>query len=197
MEIQKPNEDLIFKLNRLITLYNYNTDSKDFFRKKVFINLVNLVKKLDEPLSEVNKVEFLKQKGIGPKSKDVINEYIKTGTITKLTKLEEQVKPYIKKQDVILLFKTVHGIGNVTAEQLYEKGYRTIEDLKKNASDLTHAQQLGLKYNKSWAQIVLRYQIERNVIVIPKSHNKERQIENINIFDFSLSEEDRQLIKTL
>jgi len=56
---------------------------------------------------------------------------------------------------------------------------------------------LGLKYNKTWAQIVLRYQIERNVIVIPKSHNKERQIENLNIFDFSLSDEDKQLIKTL
>ncbi len=56
---------------------------------------------------------------------------------------------------------------------------------------------LGLKYNKTWAQIVLRYQIERNIIVIPKSHNKERQIENLNIFDFSLSDEDKQLIKTL
>lgn len=64
-------------------------------------------------------------------------------------------------------------------------------------ASLETLKQLGLKYNKSWAQIVLRYQIERNVIVIPKSHNKERQIENINIFDFSLSEEDRQLIKTL
>ena len=57
--------------------------------------------------------------------------------------------------------------------------------------------QIGLKYNKSWAQVVLRYQIERNVIVIPKSHNKERQIENMNIFDFSLSDEDKKLIKTL
>lgn len=64
-------------------------------------------------------------------------------------------------------------------------------------ASLETLKRLGLKYNKSWAQIVLRYQIERNVIVIPKSHNKERQIENINIFDFSLSEEDRQLIKTL
>ena len=56
---------------------------------------------------------------------------------------------------------------------------------------------LGLKYNKTWAQIVLRYQIERNVIVIPKSHNKERQIENLNIFDFSFTEEDKKFIKTL
>ena len=56
---------------------------------------------------------------------------------------------------------------------------------------------LGLKYDKTWAQIVLRYQIERNVIVIPKSHNKDRQIENLNIFDFSLTEEDKKLIKTL
>lgn len=64
-------------------------------------------------------------------------------------------------------------------------------------TSLETLKKIGLKYGKTWAQIVLRYQIERNVIVIPKSHNKERQIENLTIFDFSLSDEDKQLIKTL
>lgn len=56
---------------------------------------------------------------------------------------------------------------------------------------------MGEKYNKTWAQVVLRYQIERGVIVIPKSHNKERQQQNVAIFDFELTKEDHQLISQL
>lgn len=46
------------------------------------------------------------------------------------------------------------------------------------------------KYKKSPAQIVLRYQIQRGNITIPKSVTKSRIAENINIFDFELSADD-------
>lgn len=49
---------------------------------------------------------------------------------------------------------------------------------------------LAEKHNKSCAQIVLRYQIERGVITIPKSVTKSRIQENFKIFDFTLSPED-------
>ena len=56
---------------------------------------------------------------------------------------------------------------------------------------------IGEKYGKSVAQVALRYLIQRDVILIPKSTHKERMIENIEVFDFSLSEEDMQAIVTL
>lgn len=56
---------------------------------------------------------------------------------------------------------------------------------------------IGEKYGKSVAQVALRYLIQRDVIVIPKSTHKERMIENMDVFDFSLSEEDMQTITTL
>lgn len=55
--------------------------------------------------------------------------------------------------------------------------------------------EIGKKYNKSWAQVLLKYQIQRGVVVIPKSHNDMRQQENINIFDFRLTQEDIQKIE--
>lgn len=50
--------------------------------------------------------------------------------------------------------------------------------------------QIGEKYGKSAAQIMIRYNLQLGNIVIPKSSNKKRIIENIDIFDFELSEED-------
>ncbi|WML60648.1 aldo/keto reductase [Neobacillus sp. PS2-9] len=52
-------------------------------------------------------------------------------------------------------------------------------------------------YNKSVAQVILRWLTQRGVVAIPKSVRKERIIENITIFDFELSQEDMEKISTL
>lgn len=56
---------------------------------------------------------------------------------------------------------------------------------------------IGSKYNKSIAQVVLRWLTQRGVVAIPKSVKKERMEENFNIFDFELSAGEMQLIATL
>lgn len=56
---------------------------------------------------------------------------------------------------------------------------------------------IGKKYNKSSAQIMVRWLIQRGVIVACKSTHIERMQENINVFDFELTEEDMNSIKTL
>lgn len=56
---------------------------------------------------------------------------------------------------------------------------------------------LAAKYRKSVAQVVLRWLIQRSVVVIPKSVRPERMAENIDVFDFHLAPEDMDLIATL
>ncbi|KAK4874595.1 hypothetical protein RN001_013955 [Aquatica leii] len=56
---------------------------------------------------------------------------------------------------------------------------------------------LSKKYKKSQAQIVLRYQFQRGNISIPKTARKERLSENANIFDYTLKQEDMELIDSL
>ena len=56
---------------------------------------------------------------------------------------------------------------------------------------------IGAGYNKSAAQVALRYLIQRGVIVIPKSVRKERMEQNFSVFDFTLSDADMQAIRRL
>jgi 2,5-diketo-D-gluconate reductase A len=57
--------------------------------------------------------------------------------------------------------------------------------------------EIAKQYGKSVGQVVLRWNVQRGVIVIPKSTHKERMEENIDIFDFELSAKDMEKIKTL
>ena len=57
--------------------------------------------------------------------------------------------------------------------------------------------EIGEKYNKSVAQVALRFLIQSNVVVIPKSTHKERMEENFNVFDFTLSDDDMKKIEAL
>lgn len=57
--------------------------------------------------------------------------------------------------------------------------------------------QIGDKYGKTTAQVMLRWNIQRGVIVLPKTTHKERMIQNLDVFDFSLTDEDMGAIAEL
>src|SRR6185312_9014080 len=56
---------------------------------------------------------------------------------------------------------------------------------------------IGKKYKKSVAQVILRWVIQRDIVVIPKSVHRERILENFEVFDFGLSPDDMAMIASL
>ncbi len=57
--------------------------------------------------------------------------------------------------------------------------------------------EIGKKHNKSAAQVMIRWQIQRGVVAIPKSTKKERIKENIEVFDFSLTDEEMKTLENM
>ena len=67
---------------------------------------------------------------------------------------------------------------------------------KKNCFTNPVLVEIGEKYGKTAAQTALRFLIQSDVVVIPKSTHKERMEQNLDVFDFSLSEADMEAIRT-
>ncbi len=57
--------------------------------------------------------------------------------------------------------------------------------------------EIGEKYGKSAAQVALRFLIQNNIVVIPKSVHKDRMEQNFDVFDFKLKDEDMKAISAL
>ncbi len=57
--------------------------------------------------------------------------------------------------------------------------------------------EIAQKYGKSVGQVILRWHLQRGVVVIPKTIHKERMVENISVFDFTLTDEESARISAL
>ncbi|WP_298792953.1 aldo/keto reductase [uncultured Allomuricauda sp.] len=94
--------------------------------------------------------------------------------------------PYLVQQDLI---DFCHGKGIQ-----YEAWSPMMQG---NVFDIPQLKDLADKYKKTVAQIVLRWDLQKGVITIPKSSKKERIISNADIFDFALDKEDVKLLDSL
>ena len=118
------------------------------------------------------------------------DQFIDFAANNEIKPMVNQIETHVFQQQVVSRkYMDELGIAHMAWGPLAEgkNGFFTNETLIK----------IGEKYGKTGPQVALRYLVERGVIVIPKSSRKERMAENLNIFDFELSAEDKEAILKL
>ena len=106
------------------------------------------------------------------------------GTVPALNQVE--LHPGLQQAD-LRAFDAAHGIATGAWSPLARGRFNEAEQIVKIAN----------KYGKTAAQVVIRWHIELGNLVIPKTANPDRLLENISVFDFSLDGEDMAAIATL
>lgn len=81
------------------------------------------------------------------------------------------------------------------ANDIIPEAYQSFAKLDAKTKDILI--EIAKPYKKTWSQIILNYQVNEGIVVIPKSHNQKHQFENIDIFDFELTSTDRKTIKQM
>lgn len=110
-----------------------------------------------------------------------------------------EIHPYLP-QTRLVEWVQAQGI-HVTAYSSFGPGsYVTLTEQGKTAAPLLEQDQVkavAQKHKKTTAQILLRWAIERNIAVIPKSSHVERMKSNYDVFSWSLDEQDRKALASL
>ncbi|CAH1783108.1 unnamed protein product [Owenia fusiformis] len=103
--------------------------------------------------------------------------------------LQIEVHPYLSNSKLVAFCKS-HDITVMAYSPLGGFKWRNGETEGPSIFNDSTIQAIARKYEKSPAQIALRFQLQRGVAVCPKSSKKHRIAENINVFDFTLGPED-------
>ena len=108
--------------------------------------------------------------------------------------IQNEIHPYYQETDFINYIYNDLKDKNIVVQGWYPLGGRGYNTELMNDETLIN---IGKKYNKSLAQVILRWNLQRGTIVIPGSSNNEHIIEDNNIYDFELSDEDMKTIANL
>ncbi|XP_030961280.1 DNA polymerase lambda isoform X2 [Quercus lobata] len=151
------NRNLTEIFGKLVNIYRALGEDRRSFS---YYKAIAVIEKLSFKIDSADQVKDLPS--IGKSLQDHIQEIVTTGKLSKLEHFEKD-----EKVRTITLFGEVWGIGPATALKLYEKGHRTLDDLK-NENSLTNSQRIGLKYFDDIKQRIPRHEVQEMDLLLQK-----------------------------
>lgn len=111
--------------------------------------------------------------------------------------LNARIIPAVNQVELHPFFTQSDALENMKEFGVQPQAWGPLAEGKHNIFTNEVLTNIAEKYNKTVAQVVLRWNVQRDVIIIPKSTHKERIEENMNIWDFQLNDEEMAAISSL
>lgn len=111
--------------------------------------------------------------------------------------LMSDVKPAINQIEVSPWFQEHAEVDFAKSQDIQVEAWAPFAEGKHAIFTNETIANIGQKYGKKNGQVILRWLIQRGIVVIPKSVHKARMAENFNVFDFELTDKEMQTMNTL
>ena len=111
--------------------------------------------------------------------------------------LHNEIKPMVNQIETNIWFQRKDEEAFLKKEGIVHEAWAPFAEGNNDVFNVPVLKEIGEKYGKSTGQIMLRWLLQRDIIVIPKSVKKERMKQNIDVFDFELTAEDIEKIAML
>lgn len=111
--------------------------------------------------------------------------------------VNSRIIPAVNQVELHPFFTQSDALENMKEFGVQPQAWGPLAEGKHNIFTNEVLTNIAEKYNKSVAQVVLKWNVQRGVIIIPKSTHKERIEENMNIWDFQLNDEEMAAISSL
>lgn len=108
-----------------------------------------------------------------------------------------EIKPMVNQVEMHPFFQQQLNVDTMNEYGVVPEAWAPFDEGLRNIFQNPILVQSGQKYGKTAAQVALRWNIQRGVVVIPKSVHEERIKQNFDVFDFALSDEDMERIKSM
>lgn len=185
-----PRQEVYFSTKEAVrntidsSLANFETDYLDLYLIHHPIENKDHLKHTWEVLEEYYNEGILKAIGVSNFDQKLLDEIASYAT----------VKPAVNQIQINLQEKNQELLELLQEREITPVGWGPMKATDTQKEVLSR---IGEAYDKSWAQVLLRYQIQRGIVVIPKSHNPKNQAANLDIFDFELKDEEMTEISNL
>lgn len=108
-----------------------------------------------------------------------------------------KVKPTVNQIETHVFFQQEEAHDNMTKHDIQMEAWSPFAAGRNGIFSNPILADIGKQYDKSIAQVCLRWHYQRGIVAIPRSSQRAHMIENLDIFDFELSKKDMQTISTL
>lgn len=166
------------------SLKNFETDYLDLYLIHHPIENKEYFQQTWEVFEEYYKEGKIKSIGVSNFDEELLDELNEFAT----------VKPAVNQIQVNLKEKNEELLKRLVKEDITPMAWGPMQANDEQKETLN---KIGESYNKSGAQVLLRYQTQRGIVVIPKSHSHENQVANFDLFDFELTADELDQISKL